>query len=179
MFHSNVLSSSLNGSRSRRCFEATCYPHLERALGPRRCFKTACCPSLPMLSTVFSLKWGECVHRNVGIRLPIAAASRNRRSVSSTRRLRKFVRCDCELAAEQNLRRPGQVSVRFVTGTLPRRRVLLQPMIRRMYEELTTVPWTQLPSEYISLVNRVRPCIHYIQTSETRDWRVACITDFV
>jgi len=87
---------------SRRCFEATCYPHLERALGPRRCFKTTCCTNLPMLRSVCSWKWGECVDRNVGIRLPIDAASRNRRSESSTRRLRKLVCCDCKLAREKS-----------------------------------------------------------------------------
>jgi len=116
----------------RRRFEATCYPHLQMALGPRRRFEATCYPHLPMLRSVRSWKW-KCVHRNVGIRLAINAASRNRRSEFSTRQLRKLVCCDSELATEQNLNRPGQVSVRFIAGTLPRRRrVLLHRMIRFM-----------------------------------------------
>jgi hypothetical protein len=87
----------------RRRFEWTCYSHLEMALGHRKHFQTTCYLRLPMLRSVRSWKWGERVHRNVGIWLPINAASRNRRSESSTRQMRKFVCCDCELATGQNL----------------------------------------------------------------------------
>ena len=106
----------------RRRFEATCHPYLQMALGPKRYFEATCYPHLRMLRSVRSWKWGKCVYRNVGLRLPIDAASRNRRSESSTRQTRHLVCCDCELATEQNLSRRGHVSVRFITGTLPRRR---------------------------------------------------------
>ena len=106
----------------RRRFETTCYPHLQMALGLKRHFEATCYPHLPMLRSVRLWKWGEFVHRNVGIRLAIDATSRNGRSESSTRQLRKIVCCDCELVTEPNLSRPGQGSVRFITGTLPRRR---------------------------------------------------------